>query len=301
MIQITVRQMEYFEALVRTRHFGRAAESVGVSQPALSAQIAEMEQRLGCRLFDRSSRGISLTEKGSELAPEIERILGEIRDIEAAGGQKRKAMEGRLRLGIIPTVAPYLLPVLLPVLKQRYPALQLELREAVTAVLVEDVLGGRLDGLIAASPLDATALAVEDLFRDRFFLAVPSSDPAPVTPPVAPESIALERLMLLEEGHCMRDQALAVCGRVRPSIMANYGATSLTTLMQMVAHGLGVTLIPEIAVGSVAEMRDIRILPFADPVPARTLCVAWRPNGPRRDDCMELAQFVRQIGGPAEA
>lgn len=301
MIQITVRQMEYFEALVRTRHFGRAAESVGVSQPALSAQIAEMEQRLGCRLFDRSSRGISLTEKGSELAPEVERILGEIRGIEAAGAQKRKAMEGRLRLGIIPTVAPYLLPVLLPVLKQRYPALQLELREAVTAVLVEDVLGGRLDGLIAASPLDASALAVEELFHDRFFLAVPSSDPALVTPPVAPESIELERLMLLEEGHCMRDQALAVCGRVRPSIMANYGATSLTTLMQMVAHGLGVTLIPEIAVGSVSEMRDIRILPFADPVPARTLCVAWRQNGPRRDDCMELGRFVRQIGGPAEA
>lgn len=299
MIQITVRQMEYFEALSRTRHFGRAAESVGVSQPALSAQIAEMEQRLGCRLFDRSSRGISLTEKGLELAPEVERILGEIRNLEAVGGLRRNAMEGRLRLGIIPTVAPYLLPVVLPALKRRYPALHLELREAVTTVLLEEVLGGRLDGLIAATPLDAPALTVEELFHDRFFLAVPRSDPAFVTPPVAPESVALERLMLLEEGHCMREQALAVCGRVRPAVMANYGATSLTTLMQMVAHGLGVTLIPEIAVSSASEMRDLRILPFADPVPERTLCVAWRRNAPRGDDCMELARFVRQIGFPA--
>ena len=298
MIQITVRQMEYFEALVRTRHFGRAAESVGVSQPALSTQIAEMEQRLGCRLFERSSRGLSLTEKGLELAPEVERILGGIRDFEAAGGQKRNAMEGRLRLGIIPTVAPYLLPAVLPALKRRYPALQLELREAVTPVLLEEVLGGRLDGLIAASPLDAASLTVEELFQDRFFLAVPRTDPAFVTPPVAPESVALERLMLLEEGHCMREQALAVCGQVRPAVMANYGATSLTTLMQMVAHGLGVTLIPEIAVDSTSGMRDLRVLPFADPVPARTLCVAWRHNAPRQDDCMELARFVRQVGLP---
>lgn len=295
MIRLTVRQLEYFESLAETLHFGRAAALAGVTQPALSAQIAEMEARLGCRLFERGDGAVRLTEEARSLRPRIERVLTEIRELEGAAKRGKRVLEGRFRLGIIPTVAPYLLPSLLPELRRQFPALQLELREAVTGNLAEEVGSGRLDAMIAALPLDENALKAEQLFDDRFLLAVPESDPNFISPPVPPDSPALERLMLLEEGHCMRDQALAVCGRVKPVAMASYGATSLTTLMQMVAHGLGVTLIPEMAAGFAEAMPDLKVVPFAEPAPSRTICLAWRKSSGRRDDCTALAETIRAL------
>lgn len=296
MIGLTVRQMRYFEALAQTLHFGRAAKLAGVSQPALSSQIAEMELRLNCRLFERGGKVVRMTDEALALQPRIERILADIRDVETTARRGRPAMEGRFRLGIIPTVAPYLLPHALPELKRHFPTLQLELREAVTASLIEDSASGRLDAFIAALPLNQPGLVSEELFCDRFFLAVPAGDPAFASPPVPPESPALERLMLLEEGHCLREQALAVCGSVRPVAMASYGATSLTTLLQMVAHGLGVTLIPEMAAGPAGVMRDLKIVPFQEPMPQRTICLAWRRNKVRHDECVELARIIRGLG-----
>ena len=296
MITITIRQMQYFEALAQTLHFGRAAELAGVSQPALSSQIAEMEEKLGCALFERG-RQVRLTEDALALLPRIESVLAQLRDIEGMARRGRPAMEGRFRLGIIPTVAPYLLPQILPVLRQRYPGLRVELREAITATLVEEGAAGRIDAFVAATPLDFPGLVTDDLFADRFFLAVPVDDPGFVDPPVPPDSLALERLMLLEEGHCLREQALAVCRTVKPVIMANYGATSLTTLLQMVAHGLGVTLIPEMAARSAEQASGIRIVPFADPMPARQLCLAWRRSSPRHNECAELAGVIRGLHG----
>lgn len=296
MIRLTVRQMEYFEALAETLHFGRAATLVGVTQPALSSQIAEMEERLGRRLFERRARGVQLTQEGEALRPRIERLLTELRDIEAAARQGRAPMEGRFRLGVIPTVAPYLLPRLLPLLKARFPGLALELREAVTTTLVDETAAGRLDGMVAAQPLDHPALATEPLFEDRFFLAVPAGDPGFAAPPVPPESPALERLMLLEDGHCMRNQALEICTGARRAALANYGAASLTTLLQMVAHGQGVTLIPEMAKPSSEAMPDLRVVPFAEPVPARRLVFAWRRNGGREAECRTLAGIIRDCG-----
>jgi LysR family hydrogen peroxide-inducible transcriptional activator len=298
MIRLTVRQMQYFDALAQTLHFGRAATAAGVSQPALSAQIAEMEERLACKLFDRSGRSVRLTEEARALQPRIERILQELRDIESSALRGRLTMEGRFRLGIIPTIAPYLLPSALPELRTRFPALQLELREAVTATLVADTSAGRIDGFVAALPLDYPGLVTEELFPDRFFLAVPEQDPAFSSPPVAPESPALERLMLLEEGHCLREQALAVCGSVKPVAMANYGATSLTTLLQMVAHGLGVTLIPEMAVADGHVMTGLKVVPFAEPMPQRAVCLAWRRNSMRHHECLELAKILRGMRQP---
>ncbi|MGX8009924.1 hydrogen peroxide-inducible genes activator [Mesorhizobium sp. ORM8.1] len=295
MIGLTVRQMQYFDALAQTLHFGRAAKLAGVSQPALSAQIAEMEARLSCLLFERGGKTVRMTDEALALRPRIERILADIRDVETTARRGRPSMEGRFRLGIIPTVAPYLLPHVLPELKKQYPVLQLELREAVTASLVEDAVSGRLDAFIAALPLDHPGLVTEDLFPDRFFLAVPTGDPAFASPPVPPESPALERLMLLEEGHCLREQALAVCGNVRPVAMASYGATSLTTLLQMVAHGLGVTLVPEMAASAAGVMPDLRIVPFQDPMPQRMICLAWRRNRARQDECVELARIIRGL------
>ena len=295
MIRLTIRQMEYFAALAQTLHFGRAAEFAGVSQPALSAQIAEMEERLGCALFERGGKAVRLTEDALELRPRIENILAEVHEVETMARRGRLAMEGRLRLGIIPTVAPYLLPHVLPALKREYPSLRLELREAITGALVDDAVNGRIDAFVAALPLDYPGLTSEELFADRFYLAVPANDPDFISPPVPPESPALERLMLLEEGHCLREQALAVCGSVKPVAMANYGATSLTTLLQMVAHGLGVTLIPEMAAGPAHDQPDLKVVPFAEPVPERRICLAWRRNSPRHNECLELARIIRGL------
>ncbi len=295
MIKLTVRQMEYFDALARTLHFGRAAELAGVSQPALSTQIAEMEERLGCRLFERGGKAVRMTDEAMVLQPRIERLLSELQEIERVARQGRMAMEGRFRLGIIPTIAPYLLPHILPEIRTRFPKLQLELREAVTNTLVEETVARRLDAFIAAAPLSDPTLVTEELFADRFFLAVPEGDPEFAAPPVPPESPALERLMLLEEGHCLREQALSVCGSVKPVAMASYGATSLTTLLQMVAHGMGVTLVPEMATDAAGAMRDLKIVPFAEPMPERTICLAWRRNRARQEECLELAAIIREV------
>lgn len=299
MIRLTIRQLEYVEALAESLHFGRAAELAGVTQPALSAQVAELEERLGCRLFERGGRGARLTEEGRQLLPRIERILSELRELEMRARQGRSSMQGRFRLGMIPTVAPYLLPRLLPHLRRRFPDLQVELREAVTATLIEEAVDGGLDGFIAALPIDHPRLVVEELFVDRFLLAVPRDDPGGVDPPVPPESPALERLMLLEDGHCMREQALAVCGKVQPVAMANYSATSLTTLLHMVAHGHGVTLIPEMAANADRGIPELRLVPFTEPSPSRRICMAWRRNGSRQHECSLLAEIVREANEPA--
>jgi LysR family hydrogen peroxide-inducible transcriptional activator len=294
MIRLTIRQLEYFATLAETLHFGRAAEQCGVTQPALSSQLAEMEQRLGCRLFERGGRAVALTAQAEALKPRIERVLAELREIQAGAQRGHGVLEGPFRLGIIPTVAPYLLPRALPAIRARYPQLRLELREAVTDRLVEETVAGRLDGFIAALPISDGRMATQTLFIDRFFLAVSPEDPSFIEPPVAPESPALERLMLLEEGHCMREQALDICGRARPAAMANYGATSLTTLLQMVAHGHGVTLIPEMAATADLAARDIRVVPFGEPMPSRTICMAWRRNGVRERDAGLLAEIVAE-------
>ncbi len=289
--------MQYFEALAETLHFGRAAEVVGVTQPALSAQIAEMESQLGVRLFERGGGSVHLTEDALAYRPRIERILNEVRDLQADARRERKELEGRFRLGIIPTVAPYLLPQLLPHLKSRFPELRIEIREAVTATIREETINGRLDGMIAAGPFDDAALTSEALFEDHFLLAIPASEVGRVPAPVEPENLVFERLMLLEEGHCMREDALAICGRVKPVSMASFGATSLTTLLHMVGHGLGVTLLPEIAAGAAFGRPDVAMIPFSEPAPARTICLAWRKSSARRHDHVLLAEAIREVHG----
>lgn len=297
MIRITLRQMQYFEALAETLHFGRAAELVGVTQPALSTQIAEMEQQLGFRLFERGRGVVHLTEEAHAYRERIGRILAEVRELETAARSERKALDGRFRLGIIPTVAPYLLPHLLPRLRREFPDLNIEIREAVTATIQEDTLNGRLDGMIAAAPFDDATLTSEVLFEDRFLLAIPAGDVGHIAAPVAPESLVFERLMLLEEGHCMREDALAICGRVKPVAMASFGATSLTTLLHMVGHGLGVTLLPELAAGATYGRPDVALVPFREPVPARTISLAWRRSSHRRRDHLLLAEAIRVAHG----
>lgn len=301
MIRLTIRQMEYFEALTQTRHFGRAAKLVGVSQPALSTQIAELEERLGARLFVRGGREVQLTDEADALVPRIERILEEMRALEADARLGRPEMSGRLRLGIIPTLAPYILPRALPQLRALFPALSLDLREAVTDTLVDETAAGRLDAALVALPVSRPGISAITLFRDRFLLALPASEPGFIEPPVPPESPVLERLMLLEEGHCMREQALEVCGRMKPKVMANYGATSLTTLLQMVAHGFGVTLVPEIAIPAMADMRDVRLVPFSEPEPHRTIALAYARSGSSLAECRAIGGVLQNLFGDPSA
>ena len=293
MIRITIRQMQYFESLAETLHFGRAAAGCGVTQPALSAQISEMESQLGFKLFERGGGSVRLTAEAQGLRPRIARILAELRDLESEARRERQVLEGRFRLGVIPTVAPYLLPELLPRLKQRFPHLQLEIREAITATLLEETGNGQLDGMIAAEPLDDPRLAHETLFDDPFYLAVPEDEAERIAPPVAQESMALERLMLLDDGHCMRGQALDICGMVKPVAMERFGATSLTTLLHMVSHGMGVTLIPQMAQASAQSLPSVRVLPFINPAPSRTISLAWRKTNPRQADFSALCAIAR--------
>ena len=290
---LTIRQLRYFEALADTLHFGRAARQLNISQPALSAQIASMEDGFGGPLFDRRPSGVLLTADGAALLGRVRRLLTDFRDIEGLGTAHGEVLGGRLRLGLIATVAPYLLPPLLPRLARDHPRLECEIRESVTDSLVRDVMQGDLDGVVLALPLEEPGLVPIELFEDRFHLAVPADGSERFQGTVSIRTLASERLILLEEGHCLRDQALKICELVEASQLASLGATSLTTILRMVAGGLGATLIPEMAVEAESRGGGIRILPFEDPAPTRKLALAFRPTTARRRDFEALAVIIR--------
>jgi LysR family hydrogen peroxide-inducible transcriptional activator len=270
--------MRYFEALASVLHFGRAAELVHVSQPALSSQIREMEAFLGVTLVERNRGNILLTRKGEEVLEHVRGVLAGVERLEQAVRRGGGLLDGPVRFGIIPTVAPYLVPKLVPHLRSAYPAIEVELKEAVTDRLIADLAEGRLDVVVAALPIDHDGIATND------------SDV--LMSPLTEAQVDTGRLLLLEEGHCLRDQALAVCGMAGRRSLVNFGATSMATLLQMVSHGMGMTLIPEIAVTAETARNDIRIVPFAEPQPSREIGLAWRRNGAGEDEIEALAQAV---------
>jgi LysR family hydrogen peroxide-inducible transcriptional activator len=289
---ITVRQMRYFEALATTLHFGRAAELAHVSQPALSAQILEMEANLGVKLVERSRGNTLLTRMGEEVLAHVRSILVELDRLEQTVRRSDGLLGGLMRLGIIPTVAPYLVPRLVPHLRAAYPAIQIELREAVTDRLVTALSEGRLDLVIVALPIENDTIATRPLFRDRFFMAMAENDSEVLMSPLSESDVDVDRLLLLEEGHCLRDQALAVCGTAGKRSLVNFGATSMATLLQMVSHDMGMTLIPEIAVPTETLRNPIRIVPFADPQPAREIGLAWRRGILQAEETDAIAEAV---------
>lgn len=289
---LTTRQMLYFEALAATGHFGRAAEGVHVSQPALSAQIAEMERCLGFAVVERRASGTVLTPRGTEVLERVRSILLELRRIEQ-DARMDGLFNGVLRLGIIPTIAPYLLPYLVPAIRKAQPELRLDVREATTAQLLAALEANELDAFIAAAPIDARGLASISLFEDRFFVASASNEQDVL---ISPEQgdFPVERLLLLEEGHCLRDQALEVCG-LRPSRrLVNYSATSLTTLLQMVEHGMGLTLVPEIALEAECRNRNLKVAPFGDPAPSREVMLFFSSRAANENDQMALGAIIRR-------
>jgi len=289
---ITLKQMRYLSALSQHRHFGRAARACAVTQPALSMQIQELEQDLGVTLLERRPGEVVFTEVGAEVVRRAGQVLAATRDLEDFARHRGRPLTGRLRLGVIPSVAPYVLPRILPPLQRRFTELNVELRETVTHVLLKELAEGSLDVIMLALPVDDADIESLQLFDDPFLLAVPSSDARPAGVAVGAHDFDKEHLILLEEGHCLRDQALAFCSNTRRDV--SLGATSLATVMQMVASGYGVTLLPRVAVD--VEVRDerVKLLQFSDPAPGRTVGLAWRRTSPRKADFIALGEIITE-------
>jgi LysR family hydrogen peroxide-inducible transcriptional activator len=292
---ISFRQLRYLDALARHRHFGRAAAACAISQPALSMQIKDLEKDLGVALVERRSGDVMLTETGVEIARRAERILSEVSDLGDFARHRGAVLSGTLKFGVIPSVAPYVLPHLLPVLQERHPDLELELRETQTRFLVEELLRGSLDVVMIALPSPGSEIETLPLFDDAFLLAAPSGDDLPSRTRITADDIDPRRLILLEEGHCLRDQALAFCNDATGGSLRELGATSLTTVMQMVANGYGVTLIPEIAVPVEARDQRVKLLRFAKPQPFRTIGLGWRKTSSRARDFEALGEIVKEV------
>jgi LysR family hydrogen peroxide-inducible transcriptional activator len=297
---ITFRQLRYFESLARNKHFGRAAEDCGISQPALSMQIRELEQSLGAALVERRPNEVVLTELGAEVAQRARQLLTGASDLVDHARHQQKVLSGTLRLGVIPTIAPYLLPRVLSALQKQYPELKLELRETQTKVLLDELSRGSLHVLILALPAGDSEIETLHLFDDPFLLAVPAEDPMPAKTRVSARDVGQRQLILLEEGHCLRDQALAFCSMQDAETPAGLGATSLSTVMQMVANGYGATLLPKIAADNESPDKRVKLLRFAEPEPRRSIGLAWRRTSPRKVDFLALGQIVmRTLGMPS--
>jgi LysR family hydrogen peroxide-inducible transcriptional activator len=289
---VSLKQLRYFDAVARSGHFGRAAEHCAITQPALSMQVQELEKFLGVQLLERSRNGVMLTEGGKEIAQRAARVLADVRDIVDFARQQGNVLSGPLGFGVIPSIAPYILPRLLPMIRDAFPDLDLHLRESQTQSLINELLDGQLDVLMLALPVEHPDVETIRLFDDRFLLAMATSHRMSNHVRATPDLLEGDRLLLLEEGHCMRDQALAFCSLQKVENIKTFGASSLSTLVQMVAHGLGVTLLPEIAVPLETRHGDIHLMRFTDPEPQRVIGLAWRKSSPRKSHFVELGQMI---------
>jgi LysR family hydrogen peroxide-inducible transcriptional activator len=297
MINVTLRQLRYFDALARHGHFGRAAEACAISQPALSMQIKEMEEALGAMLLERSARQVALTRFGEEI---VERVRDILRSVEELGDFARAAHDrftGRLHIGMIPTVAPYLLPKVIGNLSRNYPELDIQVREALTPRLIQELAEGRLDTAILALPVSVPSLTEVALFSENFLLVRPREDER--TPVPSSEMLREMRLLLLEEGHCFRDQALSFCKKQSSAPREMLDANSLSTLVQMVSAGIGVTLIPEMAVAVETRSASVSVARFRNPQPSRTIGMVWRKTSPLARQLLQISEVVCQSAGKA--
>jgi len=292
----SVRQLECAVAVADARHFGRAARGCAVSQPALSAQVRALEDALGVQLFERGRRGVTVTRAGEEVVARARVALRALDDLLEAARATREPLSGPLHLGVIPTVAPYLLPGWLRSVRRRQPRLALYLHEEKTDDLVRGLREGRLDALLLALPVPGDDLDSLALFEEPFLLAAPTSHPLARRRrgAVTERDLEGETVLLLEDGHCLREQALAVCARAGAREAEQVRASSLGTLVEMVANGLGVTLLPESARAvEVRGRRELAVLPFRPPAPHRRIGLLWRRASARADDYRRLGELLR--------
>lgn len=291
MAELTLKQLRYFDAVARAGHFGRAAAICSISQPAISVQIKEMEQTLGIALFERGARVVRLTAAGEDLILRVRSILGaveELSDVARASGGQALA---RLRLGIIPTIAPYLLPAIMGALGAQHPNLDLHVRETLTPKLLNELSEGKIDAAILALPTSEPSLQETLLFDEDFVLVRPAQDEGKPVP--NGEALRKMRLLLLEEGHCFRDQALAFCSTSASVPRDGLDGSSLTTLVQMVSAGIGVTLIPQMAIAVETPAANVSVARFAEPRPSRQIGMIWRKRNPLADQLTRVAEVIR--------
>ena len=291
---MNLRSLEYLVALADHRHFGRAAEAAFVTQPTLSAQIKKLEAELGVELVERSSRGVLLTDVGERVVARARLLLDEADNIRTLAHLAEDPEAGSLRLGAFPTLGPYLLPHVLPEVRRRFPRLELLLVEEKSEVLLAQLREGRLDAVLLAMPNAAAGLHEEPLFDEDFLLAVPSDHPLAAERTVPTSALAGESVLLLDEGHCLRDQALSVCQLAGAGERIGFRATSLETLRQMVASGTGMTLLPRLAVSSpVPESPGITLVGLGSPPPSRRIALYWRTSSVYADLLVQLADLLR--------
>jgi len=289
-LQLTLKDLHYVVALADHGHFGRAALACNISQPTLSTQVKKLEQELGLTLFERTTQSVSVTDIGRDIVGRARRILAEVEAIGSVGHDQTNPLSGMFRLGVIPTLGPYLLPWLVPALKGSYPELRLTVREDLTVPLLERLHLNRLDAVLVALPIDEDGLDTVPMFDEPFRFAEPRGD-GPIATGIMDEAeLRGQRLLLLTEGHCLRDQALAICATSDPELDGDFRATSLETIVQMVATGLGNTLLPAMACGE--TMRGITTRPLA-PGLHRRIGLAWRRGSARIRDIHLVGDVVR--------
>jgi len=294
----TLRQLQYLKLLVEHGGFGKAAEAAHVTQPTLSAGIQELERILGSPVVDRARSGLILTDVGEAALAKARIILNEADELVQAARSAGQPLTGRFRLGVIPTIAPFLLPRALPLLRSRFPGLRLYLREDLTQRLIAALKSGHLDAALIALPFDMTGLDSAHVAHDEIVAALPAGHPLAAQERTRPSELEGGDLILLEDGHCLRDHALAACGLRPPrqsDAEATFAATSLPTLVQMVGSGLGVTLLPSMAVAAgLTEGAPIEIRPLQADDPTREIVVAWRSGSIRGAEGRLLAETLRQ-------
>jgi LysR family hydrogen peroxide-inducible transcriptional activator len=288
----SLRQLEYVVAVADTLGFRRAAERCAVSQPTLSGQIQQLESVLGVKLFERDRKRVLLTAAGEEVVTRARRILVEADDLLAVATRARDPFAGTFRVGVIPTIAPYFLPEVTQVLALAYPSLRLVFREEKTEDTVRDLWAGTLDAGLVALEADLGALEHAEVLRDPFVVALPKGHPLAKKKKIAQSDLDHQDVLLLEDGHCLRSQALAVCGKAGAHEM-DLRATSLATLVQMVAGSSAVTLLPELALSVENRGGQLEVRPFSAPVPFRTIALVWRPRSPFADAFRRTAATLR--------
>ncbi len=293
MADLKLKDLRYLVAVADTRHFGRAAERSFVSQPTLSAQLKKLEEYLGVQLVERAPKRVQLTAAGEEVVERARRILEASDEIVELARGHRDPLAGRLRLALLPTIGPYLLPNVAGRLRKQLPRLELMLYEYQTDPMLEKLHSGEIDVGILALPVPMDGLESWELYKEPFTVAVPSNHRLAQRRSIKVDDLTHETLLLLEDGHCLRDQALDICSSTDVHEKQDFRATSLETLRQMVAAGVGITLLPELASrGAYGNARGVAIKPFARPVPTRTIGAVWRKSTTRREAIEALCRLI---------
>ncbi len=287
---MNLRDLKYLVAVADCKNFSKAAKTCFVSQPALSMQLQKLEDSLGVKLLERNNKRVMVTEVGRDIVERARKILREAEEIEEVAATYHDPFVGKFRLGAFPTLAPYLLPEIVPIITQKYPKLKMFLIEDKTDILINQLKSGQIDAAFLALPIDDDSLEYTQLFKDRFFLAVSYSHHLANQDSINNSDLKNESLLLLEDGHCLREHALDVCSLTGMSEKQDFRATSLETLRQMVASDVGITLIPELAK---KDNDGIVYIPFAKNEPSRTICLVWRKTSARKNTCLEMADIIK--------